>query len=267
MKKNNPIYFLLFILLVTGAFASMAQNSYGLKIMGWVAFLFGAVFLAEFIQVLGRPGKKDGFGLAELAAMFVFAGVFGCRVFNIYFPFIEWVFAAAGAFLLFFYIRKSFIRYKRLVDRNRRLARLGLLFHWSICFFLLTLILSPFFAQLAEWTGLAGFVLLLLFIIGSLLKKNDLVEGNKVTALQMVTGYRDHSVVLVLLFLLFSLFAALNKAGLLPGIYSDEYPRAYYELVNKAASGKEKPVNGKHQHELFMEQYQLLLKHMNAGNK
>jgi hypothetical protein len=129
------------------------------------------------------------------------------------------------------------------------------------------MILAPFSMEIAQWVGLAGFVSLLLFITGSLVKRKYLVDGNKVTALQMITGYRDHSIVLAMLFLLFSLFTVLNKAGLLPGIYSDEYPRAYYELVNKAASGKEKPVNGKHQHELFMEQYQLLLKHMKAGNK
>src|SRR5450432_230570 len=106
MKKYNPIYFLLFILLVMGAFASMAQNSYGLKVMGGVAFVFGGVFLLEFIQALNKKEKKDGLALAELAAMILFAVIFGCRVFNIYFPFIEWVFAAAGAVLVFFYIRK-----------------------------------------------------------------------------------------------------------------------------------------------------------------
>ena len=50
MKNYNPIYYFLFILLVTGAFASMAQNSYGIKMMGGVAFAFGLVFLVEFFS-------------------------------------------------------------------------------------------------------------------------------------------------------------------------------------------------------------------------
>ena len=87
MLKNNPIYFLLFILLVMGAFASMAQNNYGLKLMGGVAFVFGGVFLIELIQALTSEEKKDGFILAELTAMILFSVIFGCRVFNIYFPF------------------------------------------------------------------------------------------------------------------------------------------------------------------------------------
>ena len=48
MRKFNTIYYLLFILLVMGAFASMAQNSYGLKIMGAVAFIFGLLLIVYF---------------------------------------------------------------------------------------------------------------------------------------------------------------------------------------------------------------------------
>jgi hypothetical protein len=267
MKKNNLIYFLLFILLVTGAFASMAQNSYGLKIMGGVAFAFGLIFLVELIGALTSEEKKDGFVLAELAAMIPFTIIFGCRVFNIYFPFIEWVFAAAGVVLVIFYIRKLLLRYRRLAVRNKSLAQLGVVFHLSIIFFLVTVILSPFAILWTKWIGLAGFVLLLAFITGSLIKKQYLLEGNNITPLQMVTGYRDHSVVLALLFLLISLYVTLNMAGLIPDIYSDEYPRAYTELVNKAASGEEKPMNGKYKHELFMEQYQLMLKHSKAKSR
>jgi hypothetical protein len=263
MKKFNAIYYLLFILLVMGTFASMAQNSYGLKIMGGVAFAFGLIFLLEFITELGKKETKDGYALAELAAMILFSVIFGCRIFHIYFTYIEWLFAAAGAWLVFFYIRKLFIRYQRLVFRNRRLAWLGVIFHLSIILFLVSLIMIPFASQKSEWVGMAAFALLLVFIIGAFVKRDDLVDGNKVTAMQMVTGYRDHSIVLASLFLLFSLFAAFNKVGLVPGIYSDEFPKAYFELVDKATSRKEKPVDGKYKYEVFMEKYQQFLKHNN----
>ena len=266
MKKYNPIYYLLFILLVMGAFASMAQNSYGLKIMGGVAFAFGSIFLLEFINVIGKKETKDVYALAELAAMIVFSAIFGCRVFNIHFPYIEWLFVAAGVWLVFFYIRKLFIRYQRLVSRNRRLALLGLIFHLNIILFLVSLIMIPFASQKAEWVGMAAFALLLVFIIGAFVKKDDLVDGNKITPMQMVAGYRDHSIVLASLFLLFSLFAAFNKAGLVPGIYSDEYPRAYNEQVNSAASGKEKTVDGKYKYEEFMDEYKKFLDHNKIRN-
>lgn len=267
MKKYNAIYYLLFILLVMGTFASMAQNGYGLKIMGGVAIAFGLIFLLEFITALGNKQKKDVYALAELAAMIIFSVIFGCRVFYIYFPYIEWLFAAAGVWLVFFYIRKLFIRYQRLASRNRRLAWLGVIFHLSIILFLVSLIMIPFASQKAEWVGMVAFTLLLVFIIGAFVKRDDMVDGNNVTAMQMVTGFRDHSIVLASLFLLFSLFAAFNKAGLVPGIYSDEFPRAYFELVGKATSGKGKPVDGKYKYEEFMEKYQQFLKHHKARDK
>ena len=261
MKRNNPIYYLLFILLIMGTFASMARNSYGLKIMGGVAFAFGLVFLLEFITALVRKEKKDSYALAELAAMILFSMIFGCRVFNIHFPYIEWMFVVAGAWLVFFYIRKLVIRYRRLVAMNRRLAWMGIFFHLSIILFLISLIIIPFAAQKTEWVGLIAFTFFLVFIIGAFVKRDDLVEGNNVTTMQMVTGYSDHSIVLALLFLLFFFFAAFNKAGLLPTIYSDEMPQAYFKLVNDAASGKEKPIDGKYKYEEFMEKYELFLKH------
>jgi len=267
MRNYNAIYYLLFILLVMGAFASMAQNGYGLKIMGGVAIAFGLIFLLEFITAMGKKEKKDPYALAELAAMIIFSVIFGCRIFNIHFPYVEWLFVATGAWLGFFYIRKLFIRYKRLVSGNRRLAWLGLIFHLSIILFLISLIIIPFASQRAEWVGMAAFAILLVFIIGAFIKRDDLVDGNKVTAVQMVTGYRDHSIVLASLFMLFSLFAAFNKAGLVPGIYSDEYPRAYFELVDKATSGKEKPGDGKYKYAEFMDKYQKFLKRNKVSDK
>ncbi len=261
MKKYNAIYYLLFILLITGAFASMAQNSYGLKIMGGVALAFGLVFLLEFITTLGGKEKKDGYVLAELISMILFSVIFGCRVFNIHFPYIEWMFVAAGAWLVLFYVRKLVIRYRRLVARNRRLAWLGVLFHLSIILFLVSLIMVPFAAQKGEWAGMAAFAILLVFIIGALLKKDDLVDGQRVSAMQMITGYRDHSIILASIFLLFALYTGFNRLGVLPGIYSDEYPRAYFKLVDDATSKKEKPVNGKYKYQEFREEYEKFLEH------
>ena len=96
MKKYNTIYYLLFILLIMGAFASMAQNSYGLKIMGGVAFVFGLLFLIEFISVLSEKGKKDIYRLIEPACLLTLSIIFALRVFYIHFPFVEWLFAEIG---------------------------------------------------------------------------------------------------------------------------------------------------------------------------
>jgi len=59
---------------------------------------------------------------------------------------------------------------------------------------------------------------------------------------------------------LFSLYFGLNRVGVLPPIYSDEYPKAYFELIDQSATGKEKPVNGKYKYQEFIEKYHQFLR-------
>ncbi len=267
MKKNNPIYFLLFILLVMGAFASMAQNSYGLKLIGGVAFVFALIFIVDFIAVIRKNDKKDVFTLAEPVCLSILSFIFGLRVFYIHFPYIEWLYAMAVVLLLLIYGQKMILRYRQLQAKNRLLAILVLIFHLCIILFLISLSMVLFSAKISAVAAVLAFVLLVVFIAARFFKKNFLVDGENISSFLMVRSFKDHSIVIVSLFLLFSLYTGLNEMGLLPGIYSDEYPGAYYELVNKTSSVKEKQVNGKNKYEEFMEQYQQFLKHNNIKDK
>ncbi len=57
------------------------------------------------------------------------------------------------------------------------------------------------------------------------------------------------------LFVLFTAYMGLTKINILPKMYSDEYPQAYFELVKQAEAGEEKLVNGEYKHEEFKEMY------------
>ena len=96
MKKLNVIYLFLFILLIMGAFASMAQNGYGLKILGGVAFFFALLFLAEFATALKRKENEDLFAIMEPLCLFILSFIFGLRVFYIHFNYVEILFGAAA---------------------------------------------------------------------------------------------------------------------------------------------------------------------------
>ena len=144
MKKYNALYYLFFILLVMGAFASMAQNNYGLKIMGGVAFVFGLVFLLEFISLFNKKEYKNVEALVETACLFLISVIFGCRVFYIQFSYIELLFAGAGIVLLLFYLRKMILRFRQTQPQNGMLAILMLSFHLSIILFLVSLVMVPF---------------------------------------------------------------------------------------------------------------------------
>jgi len=260
MKKLNVIYLFLFILLVMGAFASMAQNSYGLRILGGVAFVFGLLFIGEFITALRRKEKEDLFVIIEPLCLFILSFIFGLRVFYIHFNYVEILFAAAAFILAIIYLRKMMFRFRDFRPKNKLLSIFNIIFHLSIVLFLISLALVPFLPMIAEAIGIGSFALLLIFIITGFLKKKLLVEGEFVSAFQMVRQYKGHSVIIIALIVMFSFYVGFNKIGILPGIYSDEYPRAYFELVDKAATRKEKSVNGKYMHEEFMEKYKQFVK-------
>ena len=71
----------------------------------------------------------------------------------------------------------------------------------------------------------------------------------------MIAGFKDRVFLLLSLFIIFSLYYGLSGSGILPKLYSDKFPQAYYELVNNAETGKEKPVNGKYKYEEFRKMY------------
>ena len=263
MKKYNSIFYLLFILLIMGAFASMAQNSYGLKIMGGVAFVFGLLFIVEFISAIRNNEKSDVYSLLERLCLFVLALIFGLRVFYIHFPYIEMLFGAAGVILTIIYLRKMMLRYRYYKPKNNFLSMFVLIFHLSIVLFLVSLFMVPFAPKSGEMIGAIALVLLLFFIIAAFFYRNLLVEGVNMSAFKMVKGFKDHSIIIVSLFLLFALYFGFNKIGILPGVYSDEYPKAYYKLVDEAAKRNENPVDGKYKYEEFKEKYDRFLEHHN----
>ena len=80
----------------------MAQNSYGLKIMGGVAFVFGLIFIVEFITAFGKKETKDGMHWQNRQPMILFSRYSDLRIFYIHFPYIELLFGAAGVLLVFF---------------------------------------------------------------------------------------------------------------------------------------------------------------------
>lgn len=265
MKNYNPLYYLLFILLVMGTFASMAQNSYGLKIIGTVAFIFGLIFLIEIISIFRNKDKAEAITFVEPVCLLIISIILGFRVFYIYFSYVELIFGAAAAVLIVFYCMKMVTRFRYYQNKNRFLSIAVIVFHLSIILFLLTMALMLFEPSLAEITGMIATALLICFIALGLARKNIMVNGENLSAFRAVINFKGHSIILGVLFTLFSLYFGLNKAGVLPAIYSDEYPKAYFVLLQQATSGKEKTMNGKYKYQEFLEEYDRFLKD-NSGN-
>ncbi len=255
MRKHITAYYLLFVLLIMGCFASMAQNHYGVQIMGLVGVGFSTLFLVQLYSLFVNKNAKSWLFFIELTSLSAISIILTLRIFLIHFQFVEILFVVAGSLLVFFYSNRLFQHWKKLDGENKMLARLTSLFYGSIIFYMLSMITVPFFPFLAEPFGGFGFFLLLMFLAFGIKKSNIMQDGDKISAIDYVLKFKDRSVVLIFLFLSFTAYMGLTKIEILPKMYSDEYPQAYFELVNRAESGKEEPENGTFKHQEFKEAY------------
>ena len=259
MKSYNTLYYLLVVLLIMGAFASMAQNSYGLKIQGGVAIAFGLLFLFQFLDKLRKKDHKDKSTLFELLSLVLLSFIFALRIFHIYFPYVEWIFGAAGIVLALVYLKKMGQCFLLFKHKHTLLAIIILSYYLSIILFIISLIAAPFVPWFSESAGRFAFIVLVGFVIAGFLSRNFLIEGENVSVYKVITRFRDRSVLLLSLFFIISLYMGFTRIGVLPELYSDEFPQAYFQLINKAETRKEVPVNGRYKHEEFKKMYDQFL--------
>ncbi|MCU0358513.1 MAG: hypothetical protein MUE95_13130 [Cyclobacteriaceae bacterium] len=255
MSRYNLYYYLLFVLLIFGAFASMAQNDYGLKIMGGSALAFGVIFLLQLITYWRYKGVSNWVLMMELPGLIAIAAILSMRVFYIRFPFVEVVFGLAGLMVITSYVIRIARSWTDLYSKSKAMAALVVLFLTGITSYFISLTLVPFIPMVAEPFGVAGFLFLILFAIGGIVKNQILVDGERLSVFSYILKVRDRSIVLASLFILFTAYTGLTKIDFLPKMYSDKFPQKYFELVNLAESGKDKPLKGKFRHEEFKEMY------------
>lgn len=261
MNRYNTFYYLLILLLITGAFASMAQNGYGIQLMGGVSAVFSLLFLYQAANPLQKAEAKR-FRLIELISLSVLFGIISLRTFYIHFPYAEMLFGLAGFSLFMVYAIKLVTLFPQIRKENVFLSWMVFLFFSSLTLFVLSVTITPLLPVLAEPAGMAAFALILIFTAASLSKRDQLYKGERVNALKIAMRAEPRAVLLLSLFVLFSLYIGLNRVNLIPAVYSDEFPRTYFELVNRAESGLEEPVDGLYEHERFKQEYdQFLEKH------
>jgi hypothetical protein len=242
MAKHLSFYYLLFVLLIMGGFSAMAQNNYGSFIMGGVAIAFSLLFLIQLISLLQNKDKIDTINFIELLTLIVIGGILAMRIFYIRFEFVEQVYALAGFSLFLVYVIKLAAFQKQVRANSSLMANYLAFFHLSLVFFTFSLASTPFIPMYAEWAGIAGFATLLAFIVIGALSKPMLIDGNRISLFRFVNRIKDRSVLLASLFILFSLYLGLTKFDIIPTMYSDEYPQAYFKMLN---AGNKELNNGK----------------------
>jgi hypothetical protein len=245
MKKFAPIYYLLFVMLIMGAFASMAQNAYGIKMIGFVAIAFTLVFSWQLLfDKKNQGGSSDR---VEVVSLIIMSIILAMRVFYIRFAYVELIFALAALALIIVYAYKVIALFRR--QSNASPVWTTVLFYASVIIYLISIAMMPFSARLGNAAGEAGFAVLILFLI--------VAAGARDTS---VIRLSDRSFILISLFVLFTAYAALTRFNALPPMYDTEFPNAYYQLINDAERGDVKLYDGKPKHEAYKSAYNRFVK-------
>jgi flagellar biogenesis protein FliO len=252
--------------MVLGAFASMAQNNYGFKIMGMVAFIFCLLFVTQLVYVLKNKSKIDYLVVCELLGLFTISLILGLRVYYIHFELVELLFGLAGGLLIAVYGVKAVRIFKEISPKNKVLALLVLCFYVSLILYILSMTVIPFLPIFSEVFGILAFLLLIIFGVVSFRKKQMNYGSDKATSISVIAQNKDRSIVLMSLFLLFTVYMGLSKLEVLPKMYSDEFPQAYFELVNSSEMGQDEAVDGKYKHEEFKEKFEKFLENAERRN-
>ncbi|WP_336515445.1 hypothetical protein [Pollutibacter soli] len=260
MNRYAQLFYILFFLLIMGAFASMAQNSYGLTILGLVGITFAIIFLWRGISQIRAKGPKKTFAIIEMFCLAIISVLLALRVFYFRIPGTEILLALVSLLLILVYARRMMRLSREMMYEQPKLAYPVIAFYSSLMLFLLALLLMPLHEPSAEVIGTIAFVVLLADIIYCTFSGTAIVKGKTESGFSIIFKLKDHSLLIASIFFLFSIYLGLNRMGVLPGLYSDEYPQAYFELVNEATTGEDQPQNGAYQYQQFKTGYEDFVK-------
>ncbi len=250
-----------------GGFASMAQNSYGLPIISAVCMVFGLIFFIQFLQALRANVPNRTEQAVEFFVLFILAFIFTLRTLQMYFPFVEWLFVAAAMVLALNYLTRLRHWFRLINPKNKKLATIILIAYLSIVLFCIAMVEISFKPHIARWTGGLALILVVVFVLMGLFRRHFLVDGEDRSAFSMIAGFKDRLYLLLSLFIIFSLYFGLSGMGILPKLYSNKFPQAYFQLVNNAETGKEKPVSGgEFKYQEFKKQYDQFVENNMKGD-
>ena len=249
MNINRIVYYFLFLAVAMGGFASMAQNNYGLDLIGYSSFAFGLIMVFDLIKA-----KNDWDKRIELSALIITTALFGMRALYIHLPYIEWVVTINSGILAVIYLVKIRLAYSK-ISTNRKFAAFVMAYYTGLVLLLLSMSIRIFSPLISDGLGGLGFGLLLIFGLGFYLLKKDLMDGEDITLLKYIRKTNPNSLVLATAFFLISAYTGLYMVKILPPLYTEKVPPTYLELVHKAETGQEKAIDGSYQHDHYKEAY------------
>ena len=253
MRKYSTIYFLLFALFLLGAFASMAQYSYGMKICGIASLGFTIAFLVELWSIQSREKKRIRHSL-ELASLALLSLVFTFRNFSIEWPIFNVLQTVGLTIILVLLCYSAFFQIKE-EEAGRKATTIGIYFT-SVILFVLSALLGNVFPPLTQYIIVAALVSLTLFVFLAVIIRPVSTNGDAMS----IWGYllhkvKDKSALILIACILVIGFGTLHASGVLPRLYYGTYPQGYQNLIESGVTSSDQNKSGefKKSYEVFLE--------------
>lgn len=266
MKKYNPLYYLLFVLIITGAFSSMALNTYGMKLIGFSCLGFALTFFHEAVFGIKKredlePWNKKTLSL-ELVLLTFLSVLFFMRSLLISFPFAEEVFILVVVLIIGNYLYIAQKSVAKLWEINK-LPAYGMIFYFaSLILFSITFIVGILFPDKGAVMAILGFVLFGIYLIIGLVNKKMIINGEDYSLFTYTLNLKNKTTIAFVAIIMIFSFYTFRDADLIPGMYSGDTPTGYLRLIQEAESeqeGQENKVDRyiefKSQYEKFIEKY------------
>jgi hypothetical protein len=266
MKKYNPIYYLLFVLIITGAFSSMALNTYGMKLIGFSCLGFALVFFHETVFGIRKRKDLESWNRRtlsfELILLTILSILFFTRSLLISFPFAEEIFILTVLLLIgnYLYITQKSVRE---LWNIYRIPAYGLLFYYaSLILFSITFIVGILFPDKGVLMAVPGFLLLGIYVIIGMVYKGMIINGEDYTLFSYTSNLKNKTTIAFVAIIMIFSFYTFRDADLIPGMYSGDTPTGYLRLIQEAEAGQanqeykvDRYMDFKNQYEQFIEKY------------
>ena len=263
MKRYTTVYYFLFVLIVMGAFASMAQNSYGLKICGLACLGFVLTFLHEIFfatRAENEPQTPSWLRYVELISLTVIALVFMFRNFSMEFLFGNSLLILASAALLLLLSYQAAVELRTARLKQVSLAYLLALYYGAVLLFIIAFLLVIALPDFAFASAVTALILIAIFVGITLILKNVDVNGETISVWQYAGQLKNKSAILLIASVLVFGYSLLNSAGVLPPLYHGTLPKAYQDIVDQSIKNsdekwKEKPAEFMDRYEVFLSRH------------
>jgi hypothetical protein len=247
MRRNVILYYVLMLLLVMGAFASMALNAYGITLMSYVMLGFCLLFGYELAVLLPRResmenAKKPWIGV-ELAALALICLVCFLKALTIQIP-QEGNIVFLLSLLLMAVNIYFFYRTWILAKDSPMVLKLSLVLYFLALFMAW---MAVGFFTFENQIGIVFTLFGIIAIVGfaaTVWKKKVIVNGEETNGLKLVGELENKSTLQLVLLMLVVIYYSLSSMNILSPLYFGSLPNGYYKVVQMKNKKNDSPEKG-----------------------